>query len=576
MIIPAGAVAAVAVPPNIDPVGIRVQRVRKNRGKNFPLNNDGMPDLAAVRAMFSPAQQAAADQYTAEYNAHVATLPTNPNIIDESGVGDPSGNAHRPLTGAAGDIGTMAMAYATFFSPFGPRSFQRLKEIGLSCSSKDPTGEALMDMQEMFTKEAKSTENGVDVVRLVDRQLINGFSNASGSFLWVVNTLEGRPLFLNYDLLKRLYRPGDSEYDNVAESLESRQKHLWLFKDWLAVCTFHQLSLRNFMYVAGETSPYYYLVESECLGALAGVGGIGDISSIGARINNNWVCYAPVGMGASMMDVPYGPLHPPSDPFQLVDDNGNLVANGQYFFLELKMRGGTDAVSLKGRCAFAGSCVTDEVVHAAAYCGTQLDQTKFMQDLDQLADGALMPGTTIVKGCTSRFVARMAAFHDLSPIEKMRLLISSGYNNCIEIQPPFNDGRVVVARHGPVVTGLIEIRRGDNFFDRIFDGNGNSPFDTAILMLSVRFQITGIEERNFKNFLRDVLVELERNGDGQGSGYELQFEMVRMDNTERRYRNLPTEYKKALLKEYLKERLKNWDQPAAQAAAAPAAPANAN
>jgi len=575
-----GALAAVAaqpaaLPANIDPIGVKVGRALQCRRTVFDEINN-MPSLAAVRAMLTPNELAAAARFNRDYNARKQNLVENTNIIDESGTGDPSGNAHRPLDEAAADVGVTAALIAKQ-SVFGPRTMERLLDMALACSCTDADGELLIAFWEVYTKEVESEDDdGNKELNLVDRKITNSFSNASGAFIWRVNTLEGRPMLLNYDLLRRLCGPGDDDYDSVMDSFEPRRKHLWRLRDFLAVCAYPQLRPRNFMYVAGETSPYYYLIQSEYQSLSAGAGPVcGSISSIGARLDNNWVCYAPVGFAASMMDNPFAPLHPPTDSFQFEDTNGDLVGDGEYFYFELKLWGGVDSIAIKGRSALESSCVTSESVHAASVCCTQLDQTKFMEKFRELSTPAncgklmseVMPGATsfIVGGSTSPFVARIAAYQSLSVVEKLRMLMSSGYDGCIEVNPLFNNANAVVLRQGPAPDDPVEVAAGGDFFDRIFDQNGNSPLDIALNLLSARFQAPNLaagakpsSERNFLGFLTDIVKQMERNGDGQGNGRDFQIVIVDADQTERRFRGIPPQLQELLLKTYVKGRLRDW------------------
>ena len=572
------AAAAGAVPNNVDPIALKVQKAREFRNKVFSLNADGMPLLGPIRNLFSDNEKLIADQINGVFNHRKAELiannARNPNIIDTSGTGDVSGNAHRPLTGAPADIGS-TMVLAAKQSVFGPATTRRLLEVAASASTLDPHDEPCIEVWEGYTKEIwtrdpVSREYKID---LVDKKLLNGFSNASGSFGILIDTLEGRPQLIHVDLLKRLYNPGDAPYDDVMDSFEPRRKHLWRLRDFLAVCVYSQLPCRNFMYSCAEHSQNYYLVESVCWGVTAGVGNAsGNVASVGARLGDNWICYAPVGFASLFTQLCMGATNPPSDVFQVVDPaTGNPVANGEYFYLELKLWGGTDAVSLKQRNAISGPSASDEALYLGAHCCNQLDKTEYMQNFRSAAAGQAVSGS-VIAGCSSLLVARMAAVASISRMERLRMLAPSGWKNCTEVQPPFNDATVVIARNGPAINDDVEITGGDQFFDRMFASDDTSPLDLDIFRLTVLMKerpTNYFSHSQFKQFVKKILERLERDGDGQGNGHELQFEVVRVDGTELRYRGLPAEYKEYLLTPYVKERLESWDQPA-QAAAAPA------
>ena len=123
----------------------------------------------------------------------------------------------------------------------------------------------------------------------------------------------------------------------------------------------------------------------------------------------------------------------------------------------------------------------------------------------------------------------------------------------------------MVLRQGPAPDDPVEVAAGGDFFDRIFDQNGNSPLDIALNLLSARFQAPNLaagakpsSERNFLGFLTDIVKQMERNGDGQGNGRDFQIVIVDADQTERRFRGIPPQLQELLLKTYVKGRLRDW------------------
>ena len=102
----AGPAGPMNIANNADPIALKVERARRFRAKRLTKNQDGMPDEAAARAELTAVELQMADAIDAEFDAHIATLAVNNNIVDQSG------NAHRPLTGAAGKVGVTALLAA--------------------------------------------------------------------------------------------------------------------------------------------------------------------------------------------------------------------------------------------------------------------------------------------------------------------------------------------------------------------------------------------------------------------------------------------------------------------------------